>query len=412
MSVSSVNWSELIDIAQASDIGMRRSANQDSLLVAYASNFEHWQQRGHLMIVADGMGAHAAGELASRLAVEHVSHLYHKFPELSAPESLRRSMLEANAEINRRGQANEEFHNMGTTCSSLVLLPQGAVVAHIGDSRVYRLRHNRLEQLTFDHSLVWEMRAAGQLSDLEGSLAIPKNVITRSLGPYPDVKVDLEGPFPIDLGDVFLICSDGLTGQVQDSEIGLILAHFPPQQAARVLIDLANLRGGPDNTSVIIAKILDPRLASQQSKPLTIGAKPRRPGGLAVLWATLLASLVLAVLLGWITDSLLSAVVPGVIAFGSLLLLAARSLGMGSGTVVAPGKRFGKGPYARVDCALGQKLLDQLQEVMAQLMEAGEHEHWNFDRRELAVRVDRRGRRLPHGMKPRPSDSSAWRSVS
>src|SRR5262245_54415454 len=122
---------------------MRRSNNQDSFAVSLATSMEQWHQRGHLFMVADGMGAHAAGELASRLAIDHVPHLYRKFDDLSGPEALRRSVLEANAEINRRGQANEEFHNMGTTCTALTLLPQGAVVAHIGDSRVYRLRGSR-----------------------------------------------------------------------------------------------------------------------------------------------------------------------------------------------------------------------------------------------------------------------------
>ena len=238
---------------------MRRQTNQDSLAISLASNDQAWLRKGHLFVVADGMGAHAAGELASKLAVEHIPHLYARLNDLPAPEALKQAVVGANQEINRRGRANEDFHNMGTTCDSLILLPAGAVVAHIGDSRVYRLRKGVLEQLTFDHSLVWEMKAAGQLSEQEeASGKIPKNVITRSLGPYPDCKVDLEGPFKLQPGDTFLLCSDGLTGVVEDSEIGAIIAHIPPADAVKVLVDLGNLRGGPDNITVVVTRVTDP----------------------------------------------------------------------------------------------------------------------------------------------------------
>ncbi len=135
---------------------------------------------------------------------------------------------------------------MGTTASALLLLPQGALTGHVGDSRVYRLRGKCLEQLTFDHSLVWEMSAAGQLPKNALPGFVPKNIITRSLGPHADVKVDLEGPYPLEAGDTFLLCSDGLSGQVSDEEIGALLHCLPPAEAAQVLVDLANLRGGPD----------------------------------------------------------------------------------------------------------------------------------------------------------------------
>src|SRR5207253_8288324 len=122
-------------------------------------------RRGHLLMVADGMGAHAAGELASKLAAEGVPHLYRKYTEHSPPDALLRAIRETNLEINRRGMANTDFHNMGTTCSVLVLLPQGALAAHVGDSRIYRLRGDTINQLTFDHSLQWDLKASGQLPE-------------------------------------------------------------------------------------------------------------------------------------------------------------------------------------------------------------------------------------------------------
>ena len=181
--------------ASVSDLGMRRSNNQDSLAVFVTEDAATWATRGHLLIVADGMGAHAAGELASKLAVDNIPHNYFKLRDLYPPAALRQAIRDANNAIHSKGQSSIGFQGMGTTCSCLVLLPQGALVAHIGDSRVYRLRGDLLEQLTFDHSLVWEMAAAGQMSEADVPAYIPKNVITRSLGPHPTVHVDIEGPF-------------------------------------------------------------------------------------------------------------------------------------------------------------------------------------------------------------------------
>ena len=210
---------------------MRRTNNQDSLAVVVTDDAATWASRGHLLMVADGMGAHAAGELASKLAADNIPHTYFKLRDLYPPAALRQAIRDANALIHAKGQSSIGFHGMGTTCSCLVLLPQGALVAHVGDSRVYRLRGHRLEQLTFDHSLVWEMAAAGQMAEEDVPAYIPKNVITRSLGPHPTVNIDLEGPFDAAAGDVFLLCSDGLSGQITDEEIGALLHCLPPEEA-------------------------------------------------------------------------------------------------------------------------------------------------------------------------------------
>ena len=189
------NPDDRLQCATVTDIGMRRSANQDSHVVVLARDEDTWQQRGHFFMVADGMGAHAAGELASLMAVERVPHFYHKYDTLSPPEALAKALTEANGEVHRRGQENNEFHNMGTTASVMALLPQGALIAHIGDSRIYRWRRGKLEQLTFDHSLVWELRDAGQLpKDAELAGAIPKNVITRFAGAELDRRGRYRGP--------------------------------------------------------------------------------------------------------------------------------------------------------------------------------------------------------------------------
>ena len=155
------DWDPGVVYAEVSDVGMRRANNQDSFVCVPASTADRFHSHGHLFVVADGMGAHAAGELASSMATERIATNYFRSTHPKPGEALRTAVTEANAAIHQRGQNNPEFHNMGTTASSLALLPAGAMVAHVGDSRVYRLRDGVLEQLTFDHSLVWEMEASG-----------------------------------------------------------------------------------------------------------------------------------------------------------------------------------------------------------------------------------------------------------
>jgi len=382
MSDNLLNWDAYLRVASLSDIGMRRSNNQDNLSVSMASGLEQWKRRGHLFIVADGMGAHAAGELASKLAIDHIPHLYAKFDDISAPEALKKSVVGANMEIHRRGQANEDFHNMGTTCSVLSLLPQGAVAAHIGDSRIYRMRDNCIEQLTFDHSLVWEMRASGQITEEEElSGKIPKNVITRSLGPYPECKVDVEGPFPVQLNDTFLLCSDGLTGQLSDEEIGAILANLEPDEAVRVLVDLANLRGGPDNITCIVVKVVHPQLATlATAQPIMLGGKksgsPRiNPISWVVLIAAGMATLLFGFMMSWPI-----AIIPGIVFLGGLIWTLVQALGVSEkGDLVYGNRRFGKGPYTRARFGDGAEFSLKLKETAELLRDAAQTEKWKID---------------------------------
>ena len=383
MSESLLNWEDYLQVASASDVGMRRATNQDNLCVTMASSMEHWQRKGHVFIVADGMGAHAAGELASKLAIDHIPHLYTKFNDASAPEAMKLAVQGANAEIHRRGQANEEFHNMGTTCSILSILPQGAVCAHIGDSRVYRLTQNKIEQLTFDHSLVWEMRLAGQLTAEEERMGkVPKNVITRSLGPYAECKVDLEGPFPVQVGDTFLLCSDGLTAVISDTEIGSILANMTPDEAVTVLVDLANLRGGPDNITIVVVKVTHPKLATSSNAGaglLKVNSKQSKHGKSPLAWAAFAGLLFLSILFAF-WGNIIFASVLGVLALGLFGYLVAQLLiSAKSGDEVTANKRFGKGPYTRYDCVSSTKFGQQLAKMLDKLQEGALRENWQVD---------------------------------
>jgi hypothetical protein len=155
-----------------------------------------------------------------------------------------------NAEINAKGESAAEFKGMGTTCTVLVVLPRGALVGHIGDSRAYRIRSGKIEQLSRDHSLVWELESGG-LTREQAAGAAPKNIITRSMGPHAHVEVDLEGPFPVEDGDIFLLCSDGLSGQVADEvvfdvclqaeELRAVPAELAVRNGGHARIDLERL---------------------------------------------------------------------------------------------------------------------------------------------------------------------------
>lgn len=361
MEPQSQTWNNCLEHAALSDVGLRRANNQDSMTTVIAGSQESWLRRGHLFVVADGMGAHAAGELASKLATDTVAMSYSKNLGSSSADALIAAVQEANSQIHSRGQASEDFKGMGTTIDAMLLLPQGALVGHVGDSRTYRWRNDRIEQLTFDHSLVWEMRAAEQIPEGEVPDYIPKNIITRSLGPSAEVQVDVEGPFPVEIGDTFLLCSDGLSGQVKDEEMGVILGSLGPAEAVRTLVDLAKLRGGPDNITVIVARVTGTQIAQEGGSPNNTPTKPVHP----VMWV-ILGVCLLATLSFFALQLLLPAWVGlGATALASLIAFVSRY----SGDDAAPydGRRFGRGPYVSVDCAPNAAMADELGKVFQEL---------------------------------------------
>jgi len=363
-----------------SDIGMRRAINQDSSTYVLAEDEQAWQSRGHMFMVADGMGAHAAGELASKLAVDTVSHLYYHDRELHVEQALEKAIVDTNAEIHRRGLANPDFRGMGTTASVLVLTPQGALVGHVGDSRVYRLRGQQLEQLTFDHSLQWELRSLKIVA--EGSdfaKSVPKNVITRSLGPNPNVVVDLEGPFPLQVGDRFLLCSDGLSGQISDGEIGSLLCHLPREEAAGVLVDLANLRGGPDNITLLIVEITgsgaETTKPGGESKNSSRASRPS-PGSLTPWVVTAVCWLFACIL--WFADQLIAMMVLALAGGASLVVGLVMHLRdrLPSGQSPAQGRSLGNAPYASATCSGGDDFISSLTAILSDLREAACESQW------------------------------------
>jgi protein phosphatase len=210
------------------------------------------------------------------MACDNIPHNYSKSKTGTPSEAITKAYREVGALIHSRASANRDFQGMGTTCSTLLLLPDGVLIAHVGDSRVYRIRNPRIDQLSFDHSLVWELVRRNHLTPEHANLAVPKNVITRSLGPDPSVEVDIEGPLAVEPNDAFLLCSDGLSGPVTDPELGAFAAHFHPQDACRYLVNLANLRGGHDNITVLVLRVGDWVEPDSELDPAAPGGTRRR----------------------------------------------------------------------------------------------------------------------------------------
>lgn len=345
-----------------------------------------WGKFGHLLIVADGMGAHAAGELASQLSVELIPHHYRKLVRGLHAEALHQALTETNAEIFRRGQANPEFRSMGTTTCVLAIVPEGALIAHVGDSRVYRLRGSQLEQLTFDHSLVWEMRASGELSEeaIRNS-TIPKNVITRSLGPNASVMVDIEGPFPLQVGDKFLLCSDGLSGQLSDEEIGVLLQVLDRDTAVQAMVDIANLRGGPDNITVVVGEVTSDAIIA--NKPAPSEGTNRKTAAFPIAFGIAAA---VALLLSIVLLALQQFPI-------ALLALAAAAVAFASGwykyqSASIPSERpagvHGKSPYRRIACKPDQRFTENLAQVVSELESWFDENHWSTASVELSSARD------------------------
>jgi len=252
-----MRWEQKLQHATLSDIGMRRQNNEDAAVSSVCVDELEFDRRGHFFVVADGMGGHAVGELASQLAVEAVPHAWFKAPGDNLREVLQEAIASANKLIHDRGSQNRDFLRMGTTCTALALTPRGALIGHVGDSRCYRIRRDRIDQLTFDHSLQWEMQRQNHKLTSQLDLLEHRNIITRSLGPEAVVEIDIEGPFLILPGDIYVLCSDGLSGELSDDEIGAIASELSPSQACKLLVHLANVRGGGDNCTATVIRVGD-----------------------------------------------------------------------------------------------------------------------------------------------------------
>lgn len=232
-----------------SDIGKVRSINQD-----YFGEFEDPRTHRRMLIIADGMGGHLGGEVASKMAVETVAEIFEAGGNQAA-ELLREALETANERVRNAARADAGLAGMGTTGVCLLFEPGGrGSVAHVGDSRAYRLRAGQLEQITEDHSVVAVLLRTGQITEDEAKRHPQRNEVLRAIGTDDQVEVQLT-PLELQPGDKYLLCSDGLSGLVTNADIADVLRRLDPQDAARTLVEMANREGGNDNITVQVAMI-------------------------------------------------------------------------------------------------------------------------------------------------------------
>lgn len=255
--------SRLIESASLTSIGQVRTTNQDF--------FDEFQRPNgdRLLVVADGMGGHRGGATASRLATETIGAVFEQ-STAEPSDILYDALAQANERVHQTSLEDPELRGMGTTVVSLLFDAEGLVwVAHVGDSRAYRLHAAVIEQITQDHSVVGEMVRRGLITSTEAEVHPRRNEILRSVGVEEAVEIDVAQVVAAP-GDFFVLCSDGLSGQVSDDEIAEVVQSTSPEIAAQRLVDLANERGGPDNVTVQIAML--PSVDTQ-----TLVVDPPRP---------------------------------------------------------------------------------------------------------------------------------------
>ncbi len=237
----------ILHSAARSDVGLRRRANEDCFAIVAEQGF---------FLVADGMGGHTAGQLASSLAAEAAVKALQTLEgsEATLTEKLRCSVAAANREIHVTVKAKPELSGMGTTLVSLLAVDGRVALAHVGDSRAYLIRGGRIRQLTDDHSVVGELVRRREITQSAARGYPHRHVLTRAVGVRREVAPDL-AELSSHPGDVFILCSDGLTGLVRDEEIAQSVSlNFDLDAVCANLVDLANHRGGDDNITVVIVR--------------------------------------------------------------------------------------------------------------------------------------------------------------
>ena len=252
-----------LEIHLLSDVGRKRTHNEDSCVLCVPDDRNLLLERGTLVVVADGMGGVSGGRFASKLAVQTLVETYYIEREPGVPVRLRQGVLQANRSIYEEAESRPEYHGMGTTVSAVVVIGDRAYIAHVGDSRVYLYRNGAaIMQITEDHSLVAEQVREGVLTEEQARSHSLRNLITRAVGTKESVKVDL---FSVRVreGDRLMICSDGLTGPVDPEGIAECMQGPKLQGVARSLVGRALEGGGPDNITVALVGITEPPVKTE-----------------------------------------------------------------------------------------------------------------------------------------------------
>ncbi|MBI5501622.1 MAG: protein phosphatase 2C domain-containing protein [Deltaproteobacteria bacterium] len=288
-----------LQLGNASDVGRERQANEDYFGYAEPEEDDAWRRKGRLLIVSDGMGGAAGGAVASRLVVDRICAGYLAESAADPLDALRSAIEAANDHVYERAQQDPELRGMGATATAVAIVGGTAYVAHVGDTRAYLVRRGQIVQLTEDQSLVARMVREGVITPTEAKDHPKSNVIEQAVGQKPTVLVDTSiPPQRLEPGDAIVLCTDGLHGLVSAAEIARFVTAFAPGEAAKILVDLANGRGGPDNITVQIARVGSPNGVFGALPGGGNGSGGESSHGWRVLPAAGIASLVLAAAVG------------------------------------------------------------------------------------------------------------------
>jgi protein phosphatase len=265
-------------IGNLSDVGRVRKLNEDY----YGSFYGNY---GSLIIVCDGMGGHKGGDIASRIAVETIKeHFASLSSDFDEKIEIRLSLQKANEALINYTSANPDFEGMGSTIVLLLLRNDQAFYAHAGDSRIYMIRNKQIHQLTKDHSLIQQLVDANIVKPEDAGSHPNKNVVVKALGQKDELDPDIGEPVVLFKGDYFLLCTDGLTGFVQNNELLNITLKRSPQEACKELVDLANERGGKDNITVQIVHAV-------KGKPFPVKANSKKKLNIIIIFFLIIVSL-------------------------------------------------------------------------------------------------------------------------
>lgn len=245
-----------IELANLTDVGCHRAENEDYYCYAEPDDDLDFQRKGRLAVVADGMGGHEGGKVASTIAVEAVRDGYLNHPGGDPRQALRSAFQDAHAAIQQYSRQHPKLTGMGTTCTAVSILDNQLHYGHVGDSRLYLIRGANISRITQDHSQVARLVQDGLITPEEASVHPQRNVLTAAMGVEPAAADFSETPLPLEPGDILLLCTDGLHGLVSDPELMGNASTLVAAEACKELVRLANERGGFDNITLQILKIM------------------------------------------------------------------------------------------------------------------------------------------------------------
>ena len=245
-----------MEVASLTDVGCQREDNEDSYAYWESSDDAIFARLGRLAVVADGMGGCEGGQFASRIAADAVQESYSSERESDPQERLLEAVRVANARVQEKARLTPALRGMGTTLTAVAIVGNHLYFAHVGDSRLYLLRNGDLRALTRDHTLVARLVESGVIRPEDADSHPQKHVLTAAVGVGEDVAADApDSAIPLEKGDVLLLCTDGLWGQMTDADIAGILSSSKPANAAQALVQLAKDRGAPDNITLLVMRV-------------------------------------------------------------------------------------------------------------------------------------------------------------